>query len=43
MLKKVNHLYLYNNKLSIIDLCIFPLIRQFRIADEKWFDNNSNF
>ena len=43
MLKKNKSLYLYNNKLSIIDLCIFPLIRQFRIADEKWFDNNSNF
>ena len=43
MLKKNKALYLYNNKLSIIDLCFFPLIRQFRIADEKWFDNNPNF
>ena len=43
MLKKNKTLYLYNNKLSIVDLCLFPLIRQFKIADEKWFDSNSNF
>ncbi len=43
ILKKNKSLYLYNNKLSIVDLCLFPLIRQFRIADEKWFDSNPSF
>ena len=42
ILKKNKTLYLYN-KLSIVDLCIFPLVRQFRIADEKWFDSNPSF
>ena len=32
--------YLYQNKISILDLCIFPLIRQFKIADIEWFRNN---
>ena len=40
MLKKNKTFYLYDNKLSVIDICLFPLIRQFRIADEKWFDSN---
>ncbi len=35
-------LYLHNNKLSIMDLALFPLIRQFRNADTEWFDNNKN-
>ena len=43
ILKESKSLYLYNNKLSILDLCIFPLIRQYRIADETWFDKNPNF
>ena len=43
MLKESGSLYLYDNKLSIIDLSIFPLVRQFRIADEKWFNDNSSF
>ena len=42
-LKENNSLYLYNNRLSVVDLCLFPLIRQFRIADEKWFDENPKF
>ena len=33
-------LYLHKNKLSILDLALFPLIRQFKIADPEWFDNN---
>ncbi len=43
ILKENKSLHLYNSKLSIVDLCIFPLIRQFRIADEKWFDSNPSF
>ena len=42
-LKENSNLYLYNNKLSVVDLSIFPLIRQFRIANEKWFDENPKF
>ena len=43
LLKKNKATYFYDNKLSIVDLCIFPLIRQYRIADKKWFDANTNF
>ena len=43
LLKKNKATYLYDNKLSIVDLCIFPLIRQYRIADKKWFDDNTSF
>ena len=32
---------MYENKISIIDLCIFPLVRQFKITDEDWFNNNA--
>ena len=32
--------FLYENKLSILDLCVFPLVRQFKIADASWFINN---
>ena len=42
-LKENNNLYLYNNKLSIVDLCIFPLIRQFRIANENGLMKTLNF
>ena len=30
--------FLYDNKISILDISILPFIRQFRIADIKWFD-----
>ena len=30
--------FLYDNKISILDISILPFIRQFRIADMKWFD-----
>ena len=39
-LEKRNSLYIYGDSLSILDISIFPLIRQFRIADAEWFDNN---
>ena len=42
LLKQSKNLYLFNNRLSLLDLCLFPLIRQFRIADEKWFDSNAD-
>ena len=38
VLLKKKSLYIYKNKLSIVDLCIFPLIRQFKIADADWFE-----
>ena len=30
--------YIFGNKISIYEICILPFIRQFRIADPKWFD-----
>ena len=30
--------FLYDNKISILDISILPFIRQFRIADMEWFD-----
>ena len=38
ILEEANSIFIYKNKLSILDICIFPLVRQFRIADKKWFD-----
>ena len=35
--------YIYKNRLSILDICIFPLVRQFRIADKDWFDSETRF
>ena len=29
----------FGNNIQKIDICILPFIRQFRIADIKWFDN----
>jgi glutathione S-transferase len=26
--------------ISLLDISILPFVRQFRIADMKWFDNN---
>ena len=34
-----DNLWLFNNKPSYLDLSILPFIRQFRIADIHWFDN----
>ena len=33
--------YIYEDKLSILDICIFPFVRQYRIADINWFDSLS--
>jgi len=30
--------FLFGEKRTIADIAIFPFVRQFRIADEKWFD-----
>ena len=29
----------FGDNIQKIDICILPFIRQFRIADIKWFDN----
>ena len=39
-LSKNNSKYMYKNKLSILDLTIFPLIRQFMLADQDFFNFN---
>ena len=31
--------FLYDEKVSALDISIFPFIRQFRIADIDWFDS----
>ena len=36
-----NNYFLFDNSFSILDLCIFPLVRQFKIADINWFTENS--
>lgn len=33
--------YLCGDKRSRADIAIFPFVRQFRIADEAWFENNA--
>ena len=40
ILLKNNFKYLYKNKISILDLALFPLIRQFKIADTEFFEKN---
>tara|TARA_B100001250_G_scaffold324734_1_gene288334 strand:- start:965 stop:1555 length:591 start_codon:yes stop_codon:yes gene_type:complete len=30
--------YIYDNEISYIDISLLPFIRQFRIADNEWFD-----
>ena len=40
MLLKNNSKYLYKNKISFLDLALFPLIRQFKIADADFFEKN---
>ncbi len=39
-LKLKDSLYIYKESLSILDISIVPFVRQFRIADTIWFDNN---
>ena len=34
-----NNTWIFNDKPSYLDLSILPFIRQFRIADTHWFDN----
>ncbi len=34
----LNKKYLFSEYIGIADICIFPFIRQFRIADTRWFD-----
>ena len=41
ILLKNNSTYLYKNKFSILDLALFPLIRQFKIADSDFFEKNT--
>ena len=41
ILRKTKYTYLYENKISILDICTFPLVRQFKVADEDWFNNNT--
>ena len=31
--------FLYDDKISALDISILPFIRQFRIADMEWFDS----
>jgi glutathione S-transferase len=31
--------YFFGDNIQKIDICILPFIRQFRIADIKWFDD----
>ena len=40
MLKR-SYAYLYGEDISILDICVFPLVRQFRIANIDWFSNHS--
>ena len=32
--------YMGGKNISFLDISILPFVRQFRIADMKWFDNN---
>ena len=40
VLEKDNSKYLYKNKISFIDLVLFPLVRQYKIADISFFNEN---
>lgn len=47
-IKKLNNLleeksWLFGDEIKIADLAILPFIRQFRIADTDWFDNQTDF
>ena len=41
ILEKNNTKYLYKNKISFLDLALFPIVRQFKIADINYFNNSS--
>ena len=32
--------FIYGNKVSVYELCILPLVRQFMIADPQWFEEH---
>ena len=32
--------YMGGKNISLLDISILPFVRQFRIADKKWFDDN---
>ena len=32
--------FIYGNKVSVYELCILPLVRQFMIADPRWFEEH---
>ena len=32
--------YIWGNNISLLDISILPFVRQFRIADKEWFDDN---
>ena len=32
--------YLWGNNISLLDISILPFVRQFRIANKEWFDDN---
>ena len=35
--------FIYGNKVSVYELCILPLVRQFMIADPRWFEEYLKF
>ncbi|MBU92243.1 MAG: glutathione S-transferase [Rhodobiaceae bacterium] len=35
--------FIYGNKISVYELCILPLVRQFMIADPRWFEEHFKF
>ena len=35
-----NSIYLTGNNLSVVDIAIFPFIRQFAFVDKQWFDQS---
>ena len=41
--KIISNPWLLGSTVSKLDVCILPFIRQFRIANEEWFDNNEKF
>lgn len=41
--KIISDPWLLGSSVSKLDVCILPFIRQFRIANEEWFDNHEQF
>ena len=41
ILEKNNYKFLYKNKISFLDIAIFPLIRQYKIVDISFFNENN--